>query len=184
MLEPAVLLGPESQARLKRGVDTLANLLALTLGPVQGGIISARELGQPLEFLTDAATIARRFLALPDRAENAGAMLLRNLVWRLHQTSGDGCATGAVLTRALIAESQRYLVAGANPALLRQGIEQRIRLQGDIPSPVDPPEACRFAGRCFRTIDVCRQQVPPLEGTKEHLVACFNPAPPNGRATG
>jgi len=120
---PAVLLAPESQARLKRGVDALANLLALTLGPVQGGVISARDIGEPLEFLTDAATIARRFLALPDRAENVGAMLLRNLVWQLHQTIGDGCATAAVLARALIAESQRYLAAGANAALLRQGIE-------------------------------------------------------------
>jgi chaperonin GroEL len=123
MPEPVVLLAPESQARLQRGVDTLANLLALTLGPVQGGIISARHIGQPLEFLTDAATIARRFLALPDRAENAGAMLLRHLVWRLHQTIGDGCATAAVLSRALIAGSRRYLAAGANAALLRQGIE-------------------------------------------------------------
>ena len=76
------------------------------------------------------------------------------------------------------------------PALLRRGIEHRIRLEGDIPSPVDPPAACRFAGRCFRTIEVCREQVPPLErlqGDAEHLVACFNQAPlgrENGRAGG
>jgi peptide/nickel transport system ATP-binding protein len=76
------------------------------------------------------------------------------------------------------------------PALLRSGIDRRIRLEGDIPSPVDPPAACRFAGRCFRTIKVCREQVPPLEriqGETEHLVACFNQAPlakENGRAGG
>jgi peptide/nickel transport system ATP-binding protein len=66
------------------------------------------------------------------------------------------------------------------PALLRSGIDRRIRLEGDIPSPVDPPAACRFAGRCFRTIDVCRTQVPPLEriqGDPDHLVACFNQSP-------
>jgi oligopeptide/dipeptide ABC transporter ATP-binding protein len=76
------------------------------------------------------------------------------------------------------------------PALLRSGIDRRIRLEGDIPSPVDPPAACRFAGRCFRTIGVCREQVPPLEriqGDADHLVACFNQAPlarENGRAGG
>jgi oligopeptide/dipeptide ABC transporter ATP-binding protein len=66
------------------------------------------------------------------------------------------------------------------PSLLRSGIDRRIRLEGDIPSPVDPPEACRFAGRCFRTLDVCREQVPPLEalqGARDHEVACFNHAP-------
>ena len=76
------------------------------------------------------------------------------------------------------------------PALLRGAIDERIRLEGDIPSPVDPPEACRFAGRCFRTLDVCREQVPTLErlqGDAEHYVACFNQAPlhgGNGRAGG
>src|SRR5205085_1687739 len=74
------------------------------------------------------------------------------------------------------------------PALLRGAIDERIRLEGDIPSPVDPPEACRFAGRCFRTLEVCREQVPALErlqGDADHFVACFNQAPlggGNGRA--
>ncbi len=68
------------------------------------------------------------------------------------------------------------------PALMRHGIERRLVLQGDIPSPIDPPQACRFASRCFRPIERCRSQVPPLEaidrgGEREHLVACFNPAP-------
>jgi oligopeptide/dipeptide ABC transporter ATP-binding protein len=57
---------------------------------------------------------------------------------------------------------------------------QRIILTGDIPSPIDPPRRCRFAERCFRSIDMCRQQVPPLEpaaGDAVHLVACFNHAP-------
>ena len=78
------------------------------------------------------------------------------------------------------------------PELVRHGIDRRIKLEGDIPSPIDPPAACRFAGRCFRTIDVCRQEVPPLEQVDtagEHLVACFNSIPladlaGNGRPAG
>src|SRR5712691_4837386 len=78
------------------------------------------------------------------------------------------------------------------PELVRHGIDRRIKLEGDIPSPIDPPAACRFAGRCFRTIDVCRREVPPLEQVDtagEHLVACFNSIPladlaVNGRPAG
>lgn len=108
---------------MRRGFATLANLLAITLGPLQGGIVASRDVGASLDLLTDSATIARRFLGLPGRAESAGAMILRNLVWRQHQLAGDGCATAAVLARALVAEAERYLAAGADAVALRQGIE-------------------------------------------------------------
>lgn len=123
MATPAVLLADEARAPMRRGFITLANLLAITLGPLQGGIVASRDVGAPLDVLSDSATIARRFLGLPRRDESAGAMLLRNLVWRQHQRAGDGCATAAVLARALVAEAERYLAAGANAAALRQGIE-------------------------------------------------------------
>ncbi len=57
---------------------------------------------------------------------------------------------------------------------------KRIMLQGDVPSAVDPPVACRFAGRCFRTLDACRTTDPvlePIAATPDHLVACINYAP-------
>jgi oligopeptide/dipeptide ABC transporter ATP-binding protein len=56
----------------------------------------------------------------------------------------------------------------------------RIRLEGELPSPIDPPRHCRFASRCFRRITVCTKQDPPLEaigGDGQHRIACFNPAP-------
>ena len=60
---------------------------------------------------------------------------------------------------------------------------QRIMLQGDLPSPIDPPSRCRFASRCFRQIDACWHSVPPLtEVSSGHHVACFNPVPPPGAA--
>ncbi|MEM8533326.1 MAG: TCP-1/cpn60 chaperonin family protein [Chloroflexota bacterium] len=123
MPEPAIVFASDGRIALQRGFDALAHLLALTLGPHQRGILNARDSHSAPEVLTDAATIARRFLALPDRVENVGAMLLRHLVWRVHQNSGDGCATAAVLARALLAESLRYVAAGVDPAQLRQGIE-------------------------------------------------------------
>ncbi len=66
------------------------------------------------------------------------------------------------------------------PTLSRRRFTKRIVLEGDVPSAVDAPPACRFAGRCFRTIERCRHEVPPLEGVAgrpEHLVACFNYEP-------
>jgi peptide/nickel transport system ATP-binding protein len=66
------------------------------------------------------------------------------------------------------------------PTLTRRRFTKRIVLEGDVPSAVDPPAACRFAGRCFRVIDRCRAEVPPLEGIPGdpgHLVACFNYEP-------
>ena len=95
MPRPAVLQGPEAGDRIKSGFDTLAHLLALTLGPTQGVILSEPETGSRPELLSDASTIARRVLQLPDRTEDAGAMLLRNLVWRMHLRVGDGSATAA-----------------------------------------------------------------------------------------
>ncbi len=72
------------------------------------------------------------------------------------------------------------------PSLFRQEIlDERIVLKGDVPSAVDPPAACRFAGRCFRAIGVCRHQVPPLEKVgvgREHWVACFNFEPLSARS--
>jgi peptide/nickel transport system ATP-binding protein/oligopeptide transport system ATP-binding protein len=66
------------------------------------------------------------------------------------------------------------------PTLTRRRFTKRIVLEGDVPSAVDPPAACRFASRCFRVIDRCRAEVPPLEGIagdSTHRVACFNYAP-------
>ncbi|GAB4435686.1 MAG: chaperonin GroEL [Chloroflexi bacterium OHK40] len=120
---PAVLLADEARAGLRQGFEQLAALLALTLGPTQGGVLASREVGRPVEALSSAATIARRFLSLPDPAQSAGAMLLRNMVWRVHEAVGDGCATAAVLARALVAEGTRSMAAGIHPEALRQGIE-------------------------------------------------------------
>ena len=67
------------------------------------------------------------------------------------------------------------------PALHQRGSVRRIKLTGDVPTPVDVPTGCSFAGRCFRPIDRCTQENPelvPLEGQPPtHTAACFNPAP-------
>jgi chaperonin GroEL len=124
MLEPDVLSGFDASARVKRGFDQMTEVLALTLGPTQGTVLSQHDTHPEPEMLTDAATIARRILALPDRVEDVGAMLARNLVWRMHLRVGDGCATAAVLAQAILGHAHRMKAAGANPMTLRRGIDR------------------------------------------------------------
>jgi chaperonin GroEL len=120
---PAVLSAGEAALGLKRGFDQMAELLALTLGPMQGNILSEREDGSA-EILADSATIARRILELPGQASNVGAMLMRNIAWRVHLQAGDGVATTAVLAQSIFNESLRYTQAGGNPMVLKRGVDR------------------------------------------------------------
>jgi chaperonin GroEL len=119
-----VLFGAEANNQLKSGFDKMARLLAVTLGPTGGLVLSQPATGSQPAVLTDAATIARQLLALPNRAEDVGAMLLRNVVWRMHEKAGDGCATTAVLAQAILHQAHRYVAAGGNATSLRRGIDR------------------------------------------------------------
>ena len=73
--------------------------------------------------LHDAATVARRIIQLPDRRVDVGAMMMRQMVWQMHQRVGDGGAIAAVLAKAVLDEATRMVAAGAVPVLVQQGIE-------------------------------------------------------------
>jgi chaperonin GroEL len=125
MPQPTLISSPQALSCLRRGFDELATLLALTLGPTQGVVLNDRGNKSP-ETLTDAGTIARRVLELPARGANAGAMALRHMVWLVRERYGDGAATAAVLSQAMVREAAKLIAAGANPMLMRQGIERGI----------------------------------------------------------
>jgi chaperonin GroEL len=128
MPNPQVLQNEAATRALQRGFDKIANVLAVTLGPTQGTVLSQHDTHSTPEVLTDAATIARRIIALPNRAEDVGAMLARNLVWRQHLRAGDGCATTAVLAQAILREARACIAAGGNAMMLRRGIERAGRV--------------------------------------------------------
>jgi chaperonin GroEL len=128
MPKPNVILGEQSRVGMLRGFESMARLLAITLGPIGGNIANAREpKGEP-ELLYDAATIARRIIQLPDRAEDAGAMMMRHLVWNVREEVGDGSATTAVLARIIAREMQRMIAAGANGMILKRGLEKAAKV--------------------------------------------------------
>ena len=111
---------------MQRGFDTLARLLSLTLGPRGGNIVSQRVNTSGFEALEDGATIARRFTDLPDRVENAGAMMMRHIVWHMRERFGDGSVTAAVLARGIARELHRLIAGGADPVLLQRGLEKGV----------------------------------------------------------
>ncbi len=120
---PALIRGPQALLAMARGFERLAALLARTLGPCRGGVLHGRGRRAP-ELLADAGTVARRVVRLPERGEDAGAMLARNMVWTVRERYGDGAATAAVLARAMVRESVRSVAAGACPTRVRRGLER------------------------------------------------------------
>jgi len=120
-----VLLKPRARVAMARGVDKMANVLRVTLGPsaravVMAPIISTRS----PELLTDSATIARRIIEFPDPYENMGAMLIRHMAWRMREKAGSGAATAAVIAQALLHEANYQTAAGANVMMMKRGMER------------------------------------------------------------
>ncbi len=120
-----VMIGPDARVALKRGFDTMANLLKITLGPKARTVAIAKMFTSGLpEILDDGATIARRVIELPGRYENMGAMLCRQLSWRAGEVAGDGTTTAAVIAQSVLDEATRYAAAGGNVMMLKRGIER------------------------------------------------------------
>jgi chaperonin GroEL len=123
------LFNPEVHLALGQGVESMTALLASTLGPLGRTILleSLRSKNDPPEVLADAATIAHRMVKLPNRPANVGAMLVREQAMQMRDQVGDGSATAAVLTRAMVRNGMRMVAAGANPQIVQRGIEAATR---------------------------------------------------------
>lgn len=124
MPKPEVLLGEQSRTGMLEGFNEMGRLLALTLGPIGGKIANSKHPLMAPELLTDAATIARRVIEIEGRKENVGAMMMRHMAWRVREEVGDGSATTAVLAQAIANEYNKVVAAGANPMIVRRGVEK------------------------------------------------------------
>ena len=87
---PKVILNPQAGIALRNGFNQMSRVLESSMGPTRGIVFHSTALKPAPEPITDAATIARRITELPGRGQNVGVMLLRSLVWRVHQRVGDG----------------------------------------------------------------------------------------------
>ena len=117
----------DEQARrsLKKGIDTLASAVKTTLGPKGRNVALDKKFGAPT-VTHDGVTVAKE-ITLEDPFENMGAQLLKEAATKTNDVAGDGTTTATVLAQAIVNEGLRNLAAGANPMLLRQGIEKGVR---------------------------------------------------------
>ena len=114
----------EIQAReaLKRGVDILANTVKTTLGPRGRNVVLDKGFGTPV-ITNDGVTIAKE-IDLKDRFENIGAEIVKEVASKTNDVAGDGTTTAVLLAQAIISEGLKNVTAGANPIVLRRGIEK------------------------------------------------------------
>jgi chaperonin GroEL len=114
------------QARhsLKKGIDALAEAVKVTLGPKGRNVVLDKKFGAPT-ITNDGVTIARE-IDLPDPFENMGAQLLKEVAIKTNDVAGDGTTTATVLAQAIVTEGLRNLAAGANPMILRHGLEKGV----------------------------------------------------------
>lgn len=112
----------EARQSLKKGMDTLAGALRVTLGPKGRNVVLDKKFGAPT-ITNDGVTIARD-IDLPDPFENMGAQLLKEVATKTNDVAGDGTTTATVLAQAIITEGLKNLAAGANPMILRRGLEK------------------------------------------------------------
>jgi chaperonin GroEL len=115
-------LGSDARAALKRGVDAIANAVKPTLGPL-GRCVLVDIIHGPPQVTHDGATIAKE-LGLADHFENMGVQLVQEAAIKTNDAVGDGTTTTVVLTQAIVAEGMRLIAAGANPMLLKRGIDR------------------------------------------------------------
>ena len=109
---------------MKRGVDKLANAVKVTLGPAGRNVALDRGFGSPL-ICADGVTVAKE-IELDDKYENVGASLVKEVATKTNDVAGDGTTTATILAQAMIAEGLKNVAAGANPMVIKNGIEKGI----------------------------------------------------------
>ena len=120
-----ILVNEEARRALGKGVDALADAVKVTLGPKGRNVVLDKKFGAPT-ITNDGVTIARD-IELEDPFENMGAQLVREVATKTNDIAGDGTTTATLLAQAMIHEGMRNVAAGANPMVLKKGIETAVK---------------------------------------------------------
>src|SRR3982074_491672 len=120
----AMAFDVDARQALKRGIDVVADSVRLTLGPKGRNVVLEKKFGAPT-VTNDGVTIVRE-IELQDPEENTGAQLLREVATKTNDVAGDGTTTATILAQTMIGEGFRNVTAGANPMLIRTGIEKAV----------------------------------------------------------
>ncbi|WP_206916036.1 chaperonin GroEL [Alicyclobacillus suci] len=119
-----IRFGEEARRAMLRGVDALADAVKVTLGPKGRNVVLEKKFGSPL-ITNDGVTIAKE-IELEDAYENMGAQLVKEVATKTNDVAGDGTTTATVLAQAMIREGLKNVAAGANPMVLRRGIDKAV----------------------------------------------------------
>jgi chaperonin GroEL len=119
-----ITYGDKSRQAILRGVDRLANTVKVTLGPQGRNVILDRSFGSPI-ITKDGVSVAKE-IDLPDPIENMGAQMVKEVASKTSEVAGDGTTTATVLAQAIYREGARNVTAGADPMILRRGIEKAV----------------------------------------------------------
>ena len=119
-----LLFDDRARLKLQRGVETLAKAVAVTMGPTGRNVIIDKSFGNPV-VTKDGVTVSKE-VELEDPYENMGAKLVNEVASKTSDTAGDGTTTATVLTRSIYGEGLRSISLGANPTVVRKGIEQAV----------------------------------------------------------
>ena len=135
--------GEEARRKLQAGVDKLADTVKITLGPKGRNVLLDKKFGSPL-ITNDGVTIARE-IELEDAVENMGAQVVKEVASKTNDVAGDGTTTATLLAQSIIREGFKNVAAGANPMIIKKGIQGATEVAVEnikkIATPVETKEA-------------------------------------------
>ncbi|WP_029519893.1 MULTISPECIES: chaperonin GroEL [unclassified Persephonella] len=121
-----IIYGEEARAKLKAGVDKLANAVKVTLGPRGREVILEKKWGSP-NVTKDGVSVAKE-IELPDPLENMAAQLVKEVASKTADVAGDGTTTATILTQAIYTEGLKAIASGANPVYVKRGIDEAVKV--------------------------------------------------------
>jgi len=124
-----IIFGEEARRSLENGVNKLADTVKVTLGPKGRNVVLDKKFGAPL-ITNDGVTIAKE-IELEDKFENMGAQLVKEVATKTNDVAGDGTTTATVLAQAIIREGLKNVAAGANPMVVKKGIEKAVKVAAE-----------------------------------------------------
>lgn len=119
-----IIFGEDARKALQSGIDKLTNTVKITLGPKGRNVVLDKKYGAPL-ITNDGVTIAKE-IELDDPFENMGAQLVKEVATKTNDAAGDGTTTATLLAQALVREGMKNIAAGANPMVLKKGMDQAV----------------------------------------------------------
>ena len=119
-----IIYGEEARKALQAGIDKLADTVKITIGPKGRNVVLDKKFGAPL-ITNDGVTIAKE-IELEDSFENMGAQLVKEVATKTNDAAGDGTTTATLLAQALVREGMKNITAGANPMIVRKGIQKAV----------------------------------------------------------